>query len=343
MTNETNPSLEVPVQMETLKVLIAHPSEASPANVEDNDLNIEYFPADTIKNGESIGFPQLQAALKHAQSAGAQIVFGIDESDSRLSMAVQKHATGAFNLLNVHQTAVIIAHILSVQHPGEDLVIIKSVPVTAMLEKLALKNGHEYKEVLSDNITGAVEGYSEDKVVFAVNENQQFSGSFFTGIYDLMLLLTEKERELRQEGKTLLDLLMELYKRYGFYQEKVFAVDVQAEEKGKHFDKLMEKYRKTPPDLLGFHKLQQVIDFRKLTIKNIEARKTRPMEGEAVDMIRFVYSENVAVTIAPQTNKMLFYISISGSLGGNDSYLEIKEAYNVRMIRFMQALNAITQ
>ena len=75
------------------------------------------------------------------------------------------------------------------------------------------------------------------------------------------MLLCEAAAYYKTQGKTLLDILNEIYEEFGYYRENLISIVLEGIEGQKRISRMMEEYRKDNPKTLGSSKLVKYIDY----------------------------------------------------------------------------------
>lgn len=76
------------------------------------------------------------------------------------------------------------------------------------------------------------------------------------------MLLCEAAAYYKTKGKTLIDVLNEIYEKHGYYREKQISLILEGIEGKKRIDRMMESYRKSFPKEIAGAKLLTYIDYQ---------------------------------------------------------------------------------
>ena len=178
------------------------------------------------------------------------------------------------------------------------------------------------------------------KGIFTVTENQEFNYNNL-GISSLVERIVQLEQTSRENGKTIFDRLIDLYREYGFYKEKTLVVNIEEDKQKEHFAGLMGSFRNNPPSFLGNYNLKKVLDYKRRTSRNLITGKKLTLDFPATNMIQLYLSEGMSITFAPAENKMYHYISMSGSLGTQEDYQEVSQRFDEKIIKFVETINKL--
>ena len=219
--------------------------------------------------------PQESASLKLGEetllSTNSDILIANDPDADRVG-CVLLHK-GKPVMLTGNEIAVLLLHHL-LQHrdklPDKGAVV-ASIVTTRLLQKLAEKNGLAYFNVLTGfkYIGEKIHQWEESgryNFVFGAEQSHGYLTSIACRDKDgitINCLLCELALKAKTEGKTLIDLLHEIYVEYGVYLEAEKSFSFKLGEEGKiQMEEVMEKLRGTPPEKIGDLTVTQRVDYR---------------------------------------------------------------------------------
>ena len=153
---------------------------------------------------------------------------------------------------------------------SKDHVIVKSIVTGDLGKSIAKSFGVETKETLTGfkNICGLANRYDETKeyqFLFGYEESIGYVYQNFVRDKDAVnssLMISEMAAYYKQQGKSLLDVLNELYEKYGFYQEKVDSYVLEGISGKERIDRMMVDFRNNPITQIGDMKLAEVRDYK---------------------------------------------------------------------------------
>ena len=204
---------------------------------------------------------------------GADILIATDPDCDRVACMV-KDATGEYVALNGNQTgALLVNYVLESRHEQnsipENACIVKSI-VTGDLSK-AIAN--KYNVTTIETLTGfkyicgkanEFEVTGEHTFIFGYEESIGYVYSTIVRDKDAVIssmLLAEMAAYYKKRGKTLLDVLYELYEEHGYYKEKLISIVLEGLEGKSRIERIMESFRAKPIETIGEIKLKRTIDY----------------------------------------------------------------------------------
>lgn len=223
--------------------------------------------------------PEDTRAFEYAERLGkevdAELLLATDPDCDRLAIEV-RDSNGEYVPFNGNQTgAILIKYIVEGMHQMGTLpkngAIIKSIVTGDMGRAIAKEYGVTTFEALTGfkNIYGRVpefERTGEYEFIFGYEESIGYNTGTFVRDKDAVssaMLLCEAAAYYKTKGKTLLDVLNEIFEKYGYYKEKQISLVLEGAEGKARIDRMMESYRKDFPQQIGNLKMSQYIDYLK--------------------------------------------------------------------------------
>lgn len=171
-------------------------------------------------------------AIEYAKKLDADIIFGTDPDSDRIGVVVKK-ADGTFAVLNGNQTGALLCEFVLRKRkengtlPSEGAVI-KTIVTTEMIRTIADSFGVETIDVLTgfkfigEKIKEFEAEGKYDKYLFGLEESYGYLKGSYARDKDAVvasMLVAQLAADLKKEGKTLYDGLVDLYEKYGYYKE----------------------------------------------------------------------------------------------------------------------------
>lgn len=198
-------------------------------------------------------------AMELADQVGADVAFGTDPDCDRLGVAV-RDKTGQFQLLTGNQIGCVLLHyILSTRKKLGTLPKNGAAAKSIVTTELARAICQDYGVELFDTLTGfkfigeliqQFEDTGSHSFLFGFEESYGYLSSTFVRDKDgvnASLLLAEVAAACKAEGITLYDRVQAIFKRYGYYVEKVVSKTLPGKDGLEKMQRIMEHLRKNPP------------------------------------------------------------------------------------------------
>jgi phosphoglucomutase len=301
---------------------------------------------------ETINFKMASATIKMAEETEADVLFLANRQQSRLGLAARKSAEGHFQLLTSNQIALLLCEILLEQTTSQEerksLLLIHSVVSSGVLESQAsywqVKSIQTYSG--QESLSQAIEEQTTQEVMVAVDEQNHivFPGlSQQESLQKALSLLAEKAFDLKQEGQTLHDHLLTLFKRYGFYSEKSFCISKEDKHGQQQIQNSMRTLRQKPVDSLFEQPVRTIIDFQKRTYGNLLTGRKGKIDLPKAAVLQFVFTDNSKITFEANddNSKITYHISVNDRLMSKEDFDEVKSNANKRMLNIMGKIGKI--
>ncbi len=217
------------------------------------------FPTVSFPNPEEEG--ALDFAVELAVEKNADLVIANDPDADRLAVVV-RHGD-EWCRLNGNEIGVLLAEQILSKGQGEDRLVVTTVVSSRLLSKIAEFHKVKYVETLTgfkwivrpgieDKSSRFVFGY-EEALGFALGDSVRDKDGITSA-----LVFAELASELKTQGKTVIDLLEELWNRHGVHKTALFtkrldpATNISAD--------FMSSWRSSPPEKIGEFAVIESID-----------------------------------------------------------------------------------
>jgi phosphoglucomutase len=230
---------------------------------------------------KTVGYPNPEdiKAFEYAKRLGkeknADILIATDPDCDRVACMV-KDSSGEFISVDGNQIgALLVNYILSSRFENnslpENAAIVKSI-VTGDLSKAI---ADKYKVATVETLTGfkhicgkenEFDKTKEHTFIFGYEESIGYV--YGTKVRDKdgvisSMLIAEMAAYYKKRGKTLLDVLEELYAEYGYYLNKLISIVLEGIEGSERIKRIMESFRNNPIESIDNMKLEKTIDYLK--------------------------------------------------------------------------------
>ncbi|HIW34373.1 MAG TPA: phospho-sugar mutase [Candidatus Paenibacillus intestinavium] len=214
-------------------------------------------------------------AIELAQEVGADVIVGTDPDADRMG-AVVKNNEGEYVVLTGNQSGALMIHYLlsQLQQRGQlpdNGVVIKTIVTSEMGEAVA----KHYGAAVENTLTGfkyigekmtAYEASGEKTFLFGYEE----SYGYLTGTYArdkdaivAAMLICEAAAYYSTQGKTLYDVLQELYQQFGYYLETQQSRTLKGIDGVQQIAAIMNGFREQPPVEIAGVAVTEVLDYSK--------------------------------------------------------------------------------
>lgn len=280
----------------------------------------------TVKSPNPENGEALTLALRDAKEMDADIVMASDPDADRVGMAC-KNDKGEWILINGNQTCLIFLYYIITNRIETGKMkptdfIVKTIVTTETIKQIADKQHIEMRDCYTGFKWIAREiALSEGKQQYigGGEESYGFLAEDFVRDKDAVSacsLLAEICAYAKDQGKTLYDLLMDIYIEYGFSKETTINVVRPGKSGADEIQAMMSNFRKNPPTELGGSKVVLVKDYLTLEQKDAEGNVEKIDMPATSNVLQWFCEDNTKVSVRPSGTepKIKFYLEIKGNM-----------------------------
>lgn len=280
------------------------------------------FPTIAYPNPEFVEV--FEYANKLSEKVNGDIIIATDPDSDRLAIEVVHK--GKIIPINGNQAGVLlINYLLSTMNEKGTMphnpVIVKSIVTGEMGTAICKKYGVEMISVLTGfkNICELSNLYAvtkEKTYVLGYEESVGYNVGTFVRDKDGVtsaVMFAEMAAYYKKQGKTLYDVLEELFKEFGYYKEKGISIVLEGEEGQKRISRMMEQFREIyPKELMGV-KVKETIDYLTQIKTDIKEGKTSTVDKEKTNAFQVTYEDTSWYTLRPSGTepKIKFYLYVN--------------------------------
>lgn len=273
------------------------------------------------ENGEA-----LTLALRDAKEIDADIVMASDPDADRVGMAC-KNDKGEWVLINGNQTCLlflyyIITNRIKTGKMKPNDFIVKTIVTTEVIKKIADKNHIEMRDCYTGfkwiaNEIRKSEG--KQQYIGGGEESYGFMAQDFVRDKDAVSacsLLAEICAYAKDQGKTLYELLMDIYLEYGFSKEFTINVVKPGKSGADEIRAMMEKFRSNPPKEIAGSKVVIAKDYKTLEQTDANGVVTKLHMPETSNVLQWFCEDGTKVSVRPSGTepKIKFYLEVKGEM-----------------------------
>lgn len=273
----------------------------------------------------------MSIAVEKAREIDADLVMGTDPDSDRVGIAA-KNLHGEIQLLNGNQTAsLLIYYLLNAWKDAGKLdgrqFVAKTIVTTDLIDAMAAEygvncyntlTGFKYiaqvireKEGVEQFIGGGEESYGY-LIGDAVRDKDAIASC---------AMIAELTAYAKDRGLSLFDLLIEIYKRFGFYYEGLISLTKKGKSGAEEIQQLMTDFRTHPPKTLAGSPVTRVNDFKSLETTDLRTGNSQAIPAgkmgiEASNVLQFFTADGTKFTCRPSGTepKIKFYVGVREEL-----------------------------
>lgn len=302
--------------------------------------NVHTVPQQMIKDGNfpTVVSPNpenaeaLTMALNLAKSIDADLVMASDPDADRVGIAC-KDNKGEWVLINGNQTCLMYLYYIITQYTklgkmtGKEFVV-KTIVTTELIKKIADKNNIEMLDCYTGFKWIAREiRLLEGKKIYigGGEESYGFLAEDFVRDKDAVsacCLICEVAAWAKDNGKSLYELLLDIYVEYGFSKEVTVNVVKPGKSGAEEIKQMMTTFRNNPPKELAGSKISYRKDYQTLTQTNADGSTVKLDMPDTSDVLQYFTEDGSKVSVRPSGTepKIKFYMEVQGEMGCRSCY-----------------------
>ena len=305
--------------------------------------NVHCVPEQMIKDGNfpTVDRPNpefaeaLTLGLRDAKALDADILMASDPDADRVGMAC-KNDKGEWVLINGNQTCMIFLWYIIANRKATGKLkptdfIVKTIVTTELIKKIADKQGVEMRDCYTGFKWIAREillSEGKQQYIGGGEESYGFLAEDFVRDKDAVSacsLLAEICAYAKDKGKTLYDILMDIYKEYGFSKEFTINVERPGKSGAEEIQNMMANFRANPPKELGGSRVVLWKDYKTLQATDAEGNTTALNMPETSNVLQWFCDDDTKVSVRPSGTepKIKFYIEVKDTMTDASQYEQL--------------------
>lgn len=310
-------------------------------NVAEQDVNDGNFPTVASPNPEEPS--ALKMAVDKAVAVGADLVMATDPDADRQAIAVRDDKN-EFVLLNGNQSASLLTYYLLKRWSelgkikGREF-IVKTVVTTDLIAKIADSFSVECFSVLTGfKFIADVIRRNEGVKQFIGGGEESFGYLVGDAVRDKdavasLVIAAECAAWAAEQGKSLWDLLLDIYVEYGLYKESMVSITRKGQQGVAEIAQMMKNMRQNPPASLDGSQVVEVRDYAvsKKWVGGVESAIELPKS----DVLQFVTADGTIVSVRPSGTepKIKFYFGVCAPLCCREKFATVNAELDAKIER----------
>ena len=292
----------------------------------------------------------LTLGLRDAKAFDADILMASDPDADRVGMAC-KNSDGEWVLINGNQTCLIFLWYIITNRQAVGKMkptdfIVKTIVTTEVIRKIAEKQHVEMRDCYTGFKWIAREiALSEGKQQYigGGEESYGFLAEDFVRDKDAVsacALLAEICAYAKDHGKTLYDILMDIYMEYGYSHEFTINVERPGKSGADEIQQMMKNFRSNPPKELGGSVIDVYKDFQSLEITKADGSKEKMDMPDTSNVLQWFCTDGTKVSVRPSGTepKIKFYLEIKDTMNSASDFPACEQRAAVKIEAIKKSL-----
>lgn len=297
----------------------------------------------TVKSPNPEEKSALIMSIAQAEAEKADLVLATDPDADRVGIAV-RNLKGEMILLNGNMTGSLLVHYLLSQWKALNKLdgkqfVVKTIVTTELIKRMA----DAYQVPCYDVLTGfkyiaekIKENEGKTTFIGGGEESYGYLAGDFVRDKDAVIaccLIAEMTAFYANQGKSLYQMLLEIYHEYGFYKEDLLSLTKQGKSGAEEIAAMMVNYRNNPPKEIGGQKVILMKDIQAGIAYHLDKGTQETIALPKSNVLQFFTADGSKITVRPSGTepKIKFYFGVVGQLPDVQQYDEANAALQTKI------------
>jgi len=280
----------------------------------------------TVKSPNPEESEALTLGIQQCEASKADILLATDPDADRVGVAIRNNK-GEITLLNGNQTGAILVYYLCKRWTelsklkGNEY-IIKTIVTTELIADIAKAHSIKHYDVLTGfkyiaEIIKEQEGKST--FIFGGEESYGYLMGDFVRDKDAVMacaFIAEAAAWAADKGKSMWDLLMDIYKEFGLYKEKLLNITKKGKSGQEEIQAMMSNYRSNPPKNINNTDVLYIHDYQTLEVTEMKTGHKSAILMPTSNVLQFTLADGTKISVRPSGTepKIKFYFGVKGNM-----------------------------
>ncbi len=259
--------------------------------------------------------PETDAALaesyKVADNVPCDVILGTDPDCDRVAIAVPTE-NGYQKLSGNELGCLLMDYILSARDEKKDIpenaIVVRSIVSSPLADRVAANYGVTMKTVLTGfkyiggEILSLEEIGEESRFIFGFEESCGYLKGTYARDKDAVvasMLVCEMAAHFKNRGKSIVDALNDLYKKYGYYLAYVQSIELTGADAMEKAANMMAQLRSNSPAQIGGAYVTVIRDYKSSVEKHIDTNEEKEIMLPRSNVLEFILGEKGSVIVRP--------------------------------------------
>lgn len=286
-------------------------------------------------------------AKRKGEELDADLVLATDPDADRVGIAV-KNDKGSFQLLNGNQIgSLLVYYVLSSKKEQNQLnnnpYVVKTIVTTNLQAEIANHFNVPYYETLTGfKYIGELMTKLGDSATYLVGGEESYGYLVGSLVRDkdapnACAFLAEMTAYYKSKGKSLYEVLLDLYQEFGCYQEKLVSLTKKGKAGAEEIKAMMSNLRANLPKSLGGIAVVEVRDYENSVAIDIATGTKTVIDLPKSDVLQFITVDGDVISARPSGTepKIKFYCSVKAPLTAKSHYEQLQKELATKVDRMM--------
>lgn len=278
----------------------------------------------------------LTMAIELGKKTGAELVLACDPDGDRYAACVPD-GKGGYDLLNGNQTGALLTYYLlskwkELGKLDGNQFMVNTIVTTELIDEICKGFGVTCFSVLTGfkNIAEIIRNLEGKKQFIGGGEE---SYGYLVGDFvrdkdgvSACAMVSEIVAYYKSQGKTIQNVLAEIYTQFGFYKESLISVTKKGKDGAEQIQQLMAGFRTNRPTEMNGVKVVKVVDVKESKVYDIVNGTESALKMDKSNVIQFYLADGSKISARPSGTepKIKYYFSVNEPLPNKEAYKAVE-------------------
>ena len=300
------------------------------------------FPTVVFPNPEEA--EALSKAVELAKEINADLIMATDPDSDRVGIAARDQE-GEYHLINGNQTGILLLnYLIDKTKNKENAFIAKTIVTTDLIDEIARQKGVRCYNTLTGfkYIAEVIRKKPNEEFIAGCEESYGYMIGDFVRDKDAVsacAVIAELASAMKDKGKTLLDLLKDIYLEFGLYKERLFTLTRKGKTGAGEIINMMNDFRNHPPDEINESKVVRSVDYKENKDVDMLTGEVNSTGQPVSDVLQFFTEDGSKISVRPSGTepKIKFYFSVHRAIN-QENFSEISHSLDNQLDDIIKSL-----
>lgn len=285
----------------------------------------------------------LNMSIELGKKVGAELVLACDPDGDRYAACVPD-GKGDFELLNGNQTGALLTYYLlsKWREHGKltgDQFMVNTIVTTELIDEIcrgfevtcfSVLTGFKNIAEIIRNLEGKKEfiGGGEESYGYLIGDFVRDKDG-----NSACAMVAEIVAYYKTKGKSIQDVLAEIYMQFGFYKESLISVTKKGKDGAEQIQNLMSGFRTNRPTEMNGIKVVKIVDVKESKIYDLVNGAESELKMDKSNVIQFYLEDGSKISARPSGTepKIKYYFSVNETLPNREAYLAVQESLDKKI------------
>ena len=224
--------------------------------------------------------------------------------------------------------------------------IATTIVSTPLIEKIANYYNTDCKLCLTGFkwIAKMIEDYPKSQFLIGGEESYGIMIGDFVRDKDAItasLFACEIANNLKQNGSSIYNNLIDIYLKHGFYKEELVSITKKGKQGQIEINNIIERFKNDPPEQIGGSEVISIVDYLKSEKLDLKTNRISKVNLPKSNVIEFNTINNTKVILRPSGTepKIKMYISVNTNLESKDDFLSKNDYLSNKIKSIIEEIN----